>query len=115
MGATGIKQWDIWLADFPYEEDHKKFSSRPIIVLNIQQSFVLAVKITKHSPRSADPYDVTIVQWKQSGLMYPSTARVSKTMKLPHSSFRCRLGVLSNRDQATIYNTFIKFINAQKK
>ena len=106
-----IKQWDIWLADFPYEENPKKFSSRPIVVLSVQPLVILAVKVTKHLPRSSDPYDVTIVEWKQSGLRYPSTARVSKTMSLSYSNFICKLGVLDYRDQENISNMFIKFIN----
>lgn len=74
-----INQWDIWLTDFPYEEDPTQFSSRPVIVLSVEPLWLLSVKVTKHKPRSYDKYDIEIKKWSESGLNEPSTARISKT------------------------------------
>lgn len=109
-----IQQWDIWLTDFPYEEDTSQSSSRPVIVLSVEPLWLLSVKVTKSSPREYDPYDIIIEKWKESGLEYPSTARVSKTIGLPVSNFIKQLGSLHTDERYKIINTFYDFMKSKK-
>lgn len=108
-----IQQWDIWLTDFPYEEDHNQYSSRPVIVLSVEPLWLLSVKVTKHDKREYDPYDVTIDKWQESGLEYPSTARISKTTGLSVSSFIKKLGVLHPDERLKIVQSFYGFVQSK--
>lgn len=110
-----IHQWDIWLTDFPYEEDHNQFSSRPVIVLSVEPLWLLSVKVTKHDSRDSDPFDVKIKKWKESGLEYPSTARVSKTVGLSVSNFSKKLGVLHSDERLKIVQMFYDFMQARNE
>lgn len=110
-----IKQWDIWLTDFPYEEDHNQFSSRPVIVLSVEPLWLLSVKVTKHDLRYFDPFDVKIEKWKESGLECPSTARVSKTAGLSVTNFAKKLGTLHPDERLKIVQTFYDFMQTRSE
>ena len=110
-----ISQWDIWLTDFPYEEDHNQYSSRPVIVLSVEPLWLLSVKVTKHDIRDFDPFDVKIERWKESGLEYPSTARISKTAGLSVTNFIKKLGMLHPDERLKIVQTFYNFMQARSE
>lgn len=107
-----ICQWEIWYADFPYEECEGS-SKRPVIVINIEGEkpvVLLSVKITKHEPRSADQFDTPIAKWKEAGLNYPSVARISKTIKLTEDKFMWKIGDLQPEDVIAISSRYIDYI-----
>ena len=108
---SNISQWDIWLTDFTYDDDPSKSSSRPVIVLSVEPLFLLSVKVTKHAPRSTDPFDVPISKWVESGLKYPSTARISKTMGISISNFQYKLGVLHQDERMNILTAYFDYVN----
>lgn len=58
-----MQKGEVWFVEFPLEEDPSITINRPVIVLDENLLGVLSVKITKHSPRSADPYDVPLIYW----------------------------------------------------
>ena len=105
-----MKRWELWYVNFPYEEDATKFSDRPAIILNTEPLRILSVKVTKHEKRSYDKFDTEIVDWGQAGLVCPSVARVSKTIKILKENFRRKIGELSTRDRDAISDAFIRFI-----
>lgn len=105
-----INQWDIWIADFPFEEDATQIIARPVIVLSVEPLWILSVKVTTTSPRTNDIYDIPIVKWKESGLNEPSTARIAKTIGLQRFAFIKQLGVLHPDDRMNIVNTLYNFI-----
>lgn len=107
-----IKQWDVWLVDFPLEENRKKFLTRPAIVLSVDPLQLLSLKITKHKPR--DKYDVVIYKWKEAGLRYQSTARTSKPVFLSRYKFIHKLGVLDEFDRINVDNSFREYIEHKK-
>jgi len=45
-----VNEGEIWLANFPLEEDPSKYLSRPVIALNVDGSDILSVKVTRHDP-----------------------------------------------------------------
>jgi hypothetical protein len=67
---------EIRLAHFPLEEDSSKYTDRPVIIVIAENPELVVIKVTKTAPRQNDPYDVPIKHYKESGLRYPSTARV---------------------------------------
>lgn len=109
ISINDINQWDIWLTEFPLEEDNSQSISRPVIVLSVKPMWIMSVKVTKHNPRENDPYDIEIKKWKESGLNYPSTARVAKSNKLHISNFKKYLGQLHSDDRINVINAFIDF------
>jgi hypothetical protein len=105
-----INQWDVWFAEFPFE-DTSGSKDRPVIVLNVEPLEVLSVKVTTHAIRNSDEFDIPISRWSESGLKGPSVARVSKTTNLSTDNFRRKLGVLHEDDREPIMRSYINFIN----
>lgn len=107
-----MQQWEVWYADFPYEEKDGS-CDRPVIVLNIeglQPIVLLSVKVTKHEVRDNDKYDTPINKWKEAGLAQPSVARISKTIQLTEDKFRRKIGNLQPEDILTISARYIDFV-----
>ena len=85
------KQWELWYANFPFE-DKNISKDRPVIILSVQPLCVLSIKVTSHEVREADKYDVPITHWQEAGLKHESVARISKTVSLDNSKFRRKIG-----------------------
>ena len=103
---------EVWFACFQYEEDPSKFSNRPVVVIDENHLGVLSVKITKHSVRSSDEYDVPILHWQEAGLKLASTARVSKVILLQPDDFIFKIGKLSDEDLEVIEIKFVEFMRS---
>ena len=56
-----MNKGEVWFVEFPLEEDNTQIINRPVIVLDENTLGVLSVKITKHLPRTKDPYDTPIL------------------------------------------------------
>lgn len=111
MSEIKPEQWDVWMANFPYEEEDGRFSRRPLIILSCDPVIVLAVKVTKHEKRVWDSYDVEIEHWREAGLSLPSTARVAKTDVIPVSNLHDYKGHLQDDDIIRIYTKFKMFLS----
>lgn len=108
-----ILEGDVWLVNFPLEEDPTQFLPRPVVVLNVETLEVLSVKVTKTDPRDYDDYDTPIVYWQEANLRFKSTARVSKTIYIKKSQFKHKIGTLHQDDLFLVQNLFIAFIQSQ--
>lgn len=104
-----ISEGEIWLVNFPLDEDPAQFLKRPVIVLNVNFPEILSTKVTKHVPRTTDPFDTRIKYWQKSNLRYPSTARVSKTVPLNFSDFIHIIGVANVNDLLKIQKMYMDF------
>ena len=62
-----MRVWEIWFADFPYEEDATITKKRPVIILNVEPLEVLSVKVTSQDVRYEDKYDTPIQYWAKLG------------------------------------------------
>jgi mRNA-degrading endonuclease toxin of MazEF toxin-antitoxin module len=111
---TEILIGEVWFAKFPLEENSTKYLDRPVIVLNVEPIEVLSVKITKSKPRVNDVYDTILVYWQHANLRMQCTARISKTIYLPKSMFRRKIGVLHPSDFEEIKQMFMKYISSQE-
>ena len=88
-------KWEIWMAAFAYEDKPGQVSDRPVLVLENKEMYpVLVTKITKHAPREGYTGEYSIKKWKEAGLDYPSTVRLSKRLKLQETDFRRKRGRL---------------------
>lgn len=105
---------EVWFVEFPLEEDNTQIINRPVIVLDESILGVLSVKITKHSPRAADPYDVPILYWQEANLRLASTARVSKVMLLSQDSFIFKIGELREEDLERIEEMYKRYLKENK-
>lgn len=109
MNSKNINAGEVWFVNFPLEEDPNQFLSRPVVVLNVETLQVLSVKVTKTEPRDNGEFDTPIVYWEYANLRFKSTARVSKTIHIPITEFKYRLGSLHPDDFAEIQKVFMKF------
>jgi hypothetical protein len=104
---------EVWLVNFPLEENPETYLRRPVIVLGDEEEpEVLSVKVTKTEPREDDEFDTPIVYWKEASLRFKSTARISKTIHLPRSQFIHKIGDLHPEDLTKVQSLFIKYINS---
>lgn len=116
INSVGIvNEGEIWLANFPLEEDPTQYFQRPVIVLNTDGKEVLSIKVTRHSQRSNDPYDTPIIHWREAGLDSVSTARVSKTMLVDMTQFKHKIGDVWPADLKTIQNIYMAYITQKQK
>ena len=109
-----MNQWEVWYAQFPYEEDPTIIKERPVIILNVETLQCLSVKVTSHDTRDEDEFDTPIVYWREAGLKRPSVARISKTMRLDKEKFVNKKGILHVDDRQTIMQRFIEFKNKKE-
>ena len=105
-----MKIWEVWFADFPFEEDQTIVKKRPVIILNIEPLEVLSVKVTSKQMRVEDKYDTPIVHWQYAGLKKPSVARISKTMFLDKGKFKLKIGTLHDEDKVSILTKYTQFL-----
>lgn len=96
---------------FPFKEDPRHSTQRPVIILDVETLEVLSVKVTKTEPRDDDEYDVPIIYWQEANLRFKSTARVAKTMLLDKSAFIFKIGTLHSDDLLEVQNTFVRYVS----
>lgn len=94
MGNISIKQWDIYIAEVWFE-DLPKSKLRPVIILGDSIVTIDCIKMTSQSPR---PGEYQLQKWKAAGLHKPTTARISKRLKLNPENLKKRISSLEMID-----------------
>lgn len=105
-----LNKGEVWFVEFPLEEDTSRTINRPVVVLDENNLGVLSVKITKHLPRTDDPYDTPILYWQEANLRLASTARISKVIVLPQESFIFKIGELHPKDMLRVEEMYQRYI-----
>jgi mRNA interferase MazF len=105
-----IRPGEYWIADIPFT-DGSASKKRPILVLWLDGMDLVAAAVTTAMPRS--PSDVTLVDWKASGLRRASTVRLSRLDWLEQSLLIGRIGVISAADGERIKETWTRHIKPQ--
>ena len=95
--SSKFTRWDIWIARVQFE-DSTEPKIRPVLIIDGTLCYVLSLKITFHAPRDDRPGEYQIVQWREEGLLKPSTIRISKRLNLPSESFVKKIGELTELD-----------------
>ncbi len=91
--SSDFVRWDIWIAKVGFEAQDG-FKIRPVLIIDGTCCCVLSLKITSHTPREGYDGEYQIIEWKEAGLMKPSTIRITKRLSLPTDSFVKRIGRL---------------------
>ncbi|KUO65443.1 MAG: hypothetical protein APF84_13235 [Gracilibacter sp. BRH_c7a] len=102
---------EIWYAKYPLEENLSQYIERPVIIADINLPNLVVIKVTSHDPRKIDPYDVPIIRYKEAGLKYPSTARISKTVIINENQIDNKKGVLHSIDYKKVFDTLNLFLD----
>jgi hypothetical protein len=103
---------EVWVVDFPFEDDPTQSKLRPCIIMDVEILEVLSIKVTSHESR--DDYDIPIFKWKEANLVEPSCARVSKIMTLPKKAFIRKFGTISESYFKNITKAFIRYYSQEK-
>jgi mRNA interferase MazF len=98
-----IRPGEFWVADIPFT-DGTGSKRRPILVLWMDASDVVAAVVTTASPRSST--DVALTDWQASGLRAASTVRLSRLDCLERSLLTARIGSVSAVDANEIKQTW---------
>ncbi|MDZ4659079.1 MAG: type II toxin-antitoxin system PemK/MazF family toxin [Bythopirellula sp.] len=105
-----IQPGEIWIADIPFT-DASGAKKRPVLVLWLDGTDLVAASVTSAAPRSAT--DVPLAGWQASGLRVPSTVRLSRLDCLEQSLMIARLGKLTQSDADKIKEVWLKKIQLQ--
>jgi mRNA-degrading endonuclease toxin of MazEF toxin-antitoxin module len=105
-----IRPGEFWVADIPFSNASSS-KRRPILVLWLDGPDVVAAAVTSANARS--PMDVTLSDWKKSGLRRPSTVRLSRLDCLEQSRLIGRIGVISAADGEQVKRTWTMHIKPQ--
>ena len=57
-----------------------------------------------------DEYDIEVFDWKEIPLDHSSTARISKTIVVPVSDLRKKLGIISEEDWENITELLMQYM-----
>lgn len=110
-----MKRWDIYWANFPYEDDPTQHKRRPVVIANHQTVYVLTLKVTTHEPRADDPFDYPLRYWQESNLPCNSVVRVSKLAKLSPNAFGDYIGQIQPYDAMMITRHMRDYIASREK
>lgn len=94
---------DIFLCQFPFT-DGSGGKVRPALVLFDLQRDVVICRVT--SVICHEPLDVVLSDWREAGLLKPSTVRLSRLVTVERTILRRKLGELTDRDRSVIRSTW---------
>ena len=102
-----IQPGEFWVADIPFTHGTAS-KRRPILVLWLDGTDLVAAAVTSAAPRSAT--DVALADWKGSGLRVASTVRLSRLDCLEQFLLLFRLGSISPADAQRIRQVWTQHI-----
>ncbi len=105
-----IRGGEFWVANIPFT-DGTSSKKRPILILWIEGDDAVVAAVTSAKPRTIT--DVVLHDWANSGLLVPSTVRLSRLDCLEMSLFRKNLGKLSTRDGDNILKVWSNQVRPQ--
>lgn len=109
-----MNRWDIYWADVPFEDNPQLSKIRPVIVCADRKVYVLAVKVTTHEKREINPYDYSLIFWRESGLPSESVVRIDKLSQLPPSAFGSFIGRVNPADAVEIQKRMTQYVQERK-
>jgi mRNA interferase MazF len=91
---------DLVLIAFPYTAGAQSKSRPAMVVLDAGDADLLVARVTTQS--GPDDCDVLLQDWKEAGLLAPSTVRLHKLATLGKVLVQRRLGCVQTEDRAAI-------------
>ena len=92
-------------------DNSKHSKKRPVLILDDNMFVIEGVRITTHKPRKNYIAEYPIVKWKESGLLKPSTIRLTKLVELRKRDFCYYLGMLQEEDIKNIKEEVTKLFD----
>jgi len=105
-----IHPGDFWVAEVPFT-DGSTSKKRPVLVLWLDGHDVVVAAVTSAAPRT--PTDVSLADWRVSGLRVPSTVRLSRLDCLEQFLLLFRLGHVSLVDAQHLKDIWAMHIKPQ--
>jgi mRNA interferase MazF len=105
-----MRPGEFWVADIPFTGGSGS-KKRPVLVLWLDGPDVVTAAVTSAGPRSVT--DVTLADWKASGLRPPSTVRLSRLDCLEKSLLRVRIGEISPGDGKAVKQAWTSYVQPQ--
>jgi len=104
-----MNKWDIWVADFRYEDQPEQSKRRPVLLLDVSAdgSDVLLAKITtvtdeRRMRKNKVWGEYELLDYEKAKLDKPSIVRLSKTIVIPPDKLEYKIGRLQARDVLNI-------------
>jgi mRNA-degrading endonuclease toxin of MazEF toxin-antitoxin module len=95
---------EIWMADFPYEDDSSQSDERPVVIVGVDGELCLCATLMITSKDSAkDHYRYEIRHWRYAGLIKKSYIRVSRKHTFYISPLHRHIGCLHQEDQINLW------------
>lgn len=105
-----ISAGEFWVADIPYTNQTAS-KKRPVLVLWPDAADVVVAAVTTAAPRSLT--DVSLTDWRTSGLRAPSTVRLARLDCLEKSLLVHRLGCISPTDAQNVKSVWTQHVKPQ--
>ena len=91
---------ELLLIAFPYTAGAQTKSRPAMVVLDAGDADIVVARVTTQSGH--DNHDVLLQDWKDAGLLAPSTVRLHKLATLEKTLVQRRLGCVQNEDRVAI-------------
>jgi len=101
---------DFWVAEIVFT-DRSASKKRPVLVLWLDGSDVVVAAVTSAAPRTFS--DVSLSDWRMSGLLVASTVRLSRLDCLEQQLLLFPIGRVSRPDARRLKATWAKHIKPQ--
>jgi mRNA interferase MazF len=101
---TRYELGDVVLLVFPFTAGPRNKQRPGLVVLDTGDADVLAARITTQPPNSE--FDLALNDWRQAGLLAPSTVRLHKLATLERNLVTRTLGRLTELDRAAFRAAF---------
>lgn len=100
---------EIWLVRYRfYDVPATKFRPAVCIDWHAKCNEGIFCKITKHNPRENDEGDLFLSEWKNEGLLLPSTIRCTQIQLISDEAIYRQLGFLSDSDFMRVFTKLEK-------
>ncbi len=101
----------VYTARFPFLDTNKD-KIRPVVVISKpqgQHNIVVVVPISSKDKR--EPVDIALHNWRETGLVKPSVARVHRLTTLLQSDLTSQLGILAPDDRQNLQRALKELLN----
>jgi mRNA interferase MazF len=102
-----IRPGDFWVADILFT-DQSSSKKRPVLVLWLDGADAVVAAVTATPPRTVT--DLSLVDWRASGLRIASTVRLSRLDCLEQSLLLFRLGTISSGDGQRLHQIWAQHV-----
>ena len=105
-----IQSGEFWVAEIPFT-DWSDAKRRPVLVLWLDGDDAIVAAVTSAAPRTAT--DVSLAEWRRSGLRVPSTVRLARLDCLEQSLLLRRLGCVQPKDAQLLKDIWAQYVYPQ--